>query len=204
MSQTLLALLAMVLATFVSFNQKRNALHTYESMISNEVEMAATGSLMNVIELVGGRSFDEEATPEKVKFWNRIPVGEGSFNAAHQFGSYDRGSQGCNLEQPYLTPDCDDIDDLDQVRGVVVNARLSSGRAIPFSVDVDVDYVVDGDIAQVSSVPTRHKRVVVTARNELLPNGQIVIERVFSYDPIKTEMNYETVFGAIGTDDDDD
>lgn len=204
MSQTLLALLAMTLATLVSFNQKRNAVNTYEAMVTNEIEMAATGSLMNVMELIGGRSFDEEATPEKIKFWNHLPKGQGVFNAPHNFGVTDRGLLGCDLERPYLTPDCDDIDDVDGIRDAVINARLSGGRTIPFEVDVDVDYVVDGAIQTISLEPTRHKRVVITAESPLLPGGHITLERVFSYDPIKTEMNYETVFGAIGTGEDDD
>jgi hypothetical protein len=73
------------------------------------------------------------------------------------------------------------------------------GRTLPFTVDVDVDYVVDREVQTISAVPTRHKRVVLTARNEYLPHGQIILERVFSYDPIKAEMNYETVHGALGT-----
>jgi hypothetical protein len=200
MSQTLLALLAMVLATFVSFNQKRNAVNTYEAMIQNEIEMAVSGSMMNAIELIGGRSFDEGASPEKIKNRNRLPSGVSEFNVPSQFGATDRGSLGCNIESPYLTPDCDDIDDVDGIRDATVTAYLTNGRMIPFLMDVEVDYVTDGVIQNVSSVPTRHKRVTLVAENPLLPGGRVVLERVFSYDPVKTEMNYETVFGPLGID----
>ena len=197
MSQTMLALLAMVLASLVSFNQKRNAVNTYEAMLENEIEMAATGSLMNVMELAGGRSFDEVATPEEVKYWNHLPNGAGVFNASHHFGVYDRGPLGCDLLKPYLTPECDDLDDLDGVRDQIVTARLTTGRAIEFKADVDVDYVMDDAIQTLSPEPTNHKRVVITMRNPLLAGGQITLQRVFSYDAVKTEMNYETIYGAL-------
>ncbi|HLT47580.1 MAG TPA: hypothetical protein VK002_10160 [Rubricoccaceae bacterium] len=204
MSQTLLAVLAIVLASFVSFNQKRNAVNTYEHILQNEIEMAASGSLMSVMELVGGRSFDEVATPEEVKYWNRIPNSTAVFHANHHFGVYDQGPIGCNLEKPYLTPECDDIDDLDGIRGAIVHARLSSGRTIEFETDVDVDYVVDREIQTISEEPTNHKLVTITMRHPLLFGEEITLQRVFSYDAVKTEMNFESIYGALDTGDGSD
>ena len=66
MPQTLLALLAMILASVLSFNQQRGALSNYDHMIGNEIEMAASGALMTVLEFVGARSFDERTTPEGI------------------------------------------------------------------------------------------------------------------------------------------
>jgi hypothetical protein len=198
MPQTLLALLAMILASLIAFNQQRNAIATYDDMLDNEIEMAASGVLMHVMELVGGRSFDERATPEGILAAEYLPTSPSEFAATARFGTYDRGSQGCNLEDAYLTPACDDIDDLDGIRNAVVHARFSDGRSLEFSLDIEVDYVVDRLVQTVSSTPTRHKRVVVTVRNPYLPHGQIFLERVFSYDPIKAEMNYESVHGPIG------
>ena len=199
MPQTLLALLAMILATLVSFNQQRNAVMTYEAMLDNEIEMAATGVFMHVMELIGGRSFDERTTPEGIHAAGTLPLDPAAdFSAAGRFGSYDRGSSGCDLEKAYVTPDCDDIDDLDGIRNAIVSARFDMNRSLDFEIDIDVDYVTDAAFQVASSVPTRHKRVVVWARNPFLPYGEIVLERVYSYDPIKAEMDYEAVYGPLG------
>ncbi len=196
MAQTLLAVLALMLASLVSFNQQRNSAQNYSAMVQNEVEMAAAGTITHVIELISSRSFDERSTPDAMQARNYLPSFGDDFNAATNFGSSDRGSSGCDLLQPFTTPECDDVDDLDGMANQVITAELSTGRSLPFTVDVDVEYVLN-DTGTSSDHPTLHKLVTVHALSEYLPNGGITLQRVISYDPVKAEMEYEEVYGPL-------
>lgn len=203
MAQTLLGVLALILASLMSFNQKRSATANYETMVQNEIELAVTGSLTHVMEMIGSRSFDERSTPDGIDDAQALPVEDSEFYEASQFGSADRGNNGCNLNKPFLTPQCDDVDDTDGIEDQVVIIELSNGLSIPVLVDVDVEYVVDREVQTSSSEPTRHKLVVIRGESPYLPYGAITLERVFSYDPLESEMDYEEAFGPLGTHDDE-
>lgn len=195
MAQTLLAMLALVLASLVSFNQQRNSASNYEVMVQNEIEMAASGTIMHIMEFIASRSFDERSTPDGIHGRNYLPEFGDDFIGVQHFGDTDRGASGCDLLQPFETPECDDVDDYSGLQGLLVNAELSTGYALPFNVGVDVQYVHDaGDL---SDHPTLHKLVTVRAESDYLPYGEISIQRVVSYDPVKAEMEYEEVHGPL-------
>ncbi len=197
MAQTLLGLLALVLASLVSFNQQRNSSSNYELMVQNEIEMAASGTIMRIMELIGSRSFDERSTPAGIDARNYLPEFDDDFVDVEQFGGVDRGASGCDLIEPFRTPDCDDVDDLNGLRSQLVNAELSTGRHLAFDVDVDVQYVKGGEADEISEFPTLHKLVEVRVESDYLPNGAISIQRVISYDPIKADLEYEEVYGPL-------
>ena len=200
MPQTLLALLAMILASLLSFSQQRGALSNYEHMIGNEIEMAASGALMTVLEFVGARSFDERTTPAGIASAGAIlPVDESDLSLAASFGSGDRGASGCDLMEPFRTPDCDDIDDVDGLQEQTISVTLSTGLTLDFEIAIEVDYVTGEDMNAASASPTWNKRVIVTANSDLLPHGAISMERVFAYDPIEAESDYEDVYGPLGS-----
>lgn len=201
MQQTLLGVLALVLASLMSFNQRRSATNNYEAMVGNEIELAVTGSLTHVLEMVGSRSFDERSTPDGIDAVQGLPEEDSEFKELNDFGESDRGNNGCDLHKPFLTPQCDDIDDTHGLEDQVVLTELSTGLSIPVLVDVEVEYVVDREVETSSVDPTRHKRVVIRGESPHLPNGEIFLERVFSYDPLESEMDYEETFGPIGTHD---
>ncbi len=203
MPQTMLGLLALVLASLVSYNQQRNSVSNYQSMIQNEVEMAATGTMTHVLELIGSRSFDESSTPDGIHASQQVPELDEHFTAGSRFGGHDRGQNGCDLMEPFRTPECDDVDDVDGIRNQSVVTQISDGRTIALNVDLDVDYVNDDSTHSISTRRTRHKLVTLTAESPLLRYGGITIERVFSYDPIKDEAEFEQVHGPLGTSDPD-
>ncbi len=194
MPQTLLALLAMIVTTLLAFSQQRNAIANYEHMVENEIEMAASGALMHVLELIGSRSFDERTTPEGLHAAGTLPASPTAFEIPALFGGH--APDKCNLEKPFLTPACDDIDDVHGA-DVVVPIRLANGNQIDFDVQVEVSYVSDVELSTVSLVPTYHKMAVVTATSDLLPHRTIELRRVFSYDPVKAEVDYEDTYGDV-------
>ena len=201
MPQTLLALLALVLASFLTFNQQRLTLRSHQNLVSDEIELAAAGLASEVLAFVDGRSFDEESTPSAIGDENgMIPEEPDEFTEGATFGPTDRGADGCNLLHPALTPDCDDVDDvawdpddLDDDGWRDVEITLSHERTLPFEVRMQV-YYVDGPESMVEAdAPTRHKRILIDIRSPFAgdEDGVYRATRVVSYDPIKAEMDYE-------------
>ena len=128
-----------------------------------------------------------------------LPLDPSELSAVSSFGGGDRGTQGCDLMEPFRTADCDDMDDVDGVRDQIISVTLSTGLTLDFAVTVDVDYVAGTDMNTPSATPTWNKRVVVTAESDFLPYGTISMERVFAYDPIEAEVDYEAVYGPLGS-----
>src|SRR5690606_32608432 len=104
---------------------------------------------------IAARSYDEASTPVRVFQAGGVPTGTSLFTAGANF-AVDRGGAGCNLMDPASTPECDDVDDVNGLRDVPVEARLSDGRSLPFTADVDVFYVAGPSATAPSSLPTLH------------------------------------------------
>ena len=200
MPQTFLALLALVLASIITFNQQRLTQQSYRNALRDEVQLAASGSAQHVIEMIAARSFDEVTTPVPLFRSGEIPHSPSGFTSAAAFGN-DRGALGCNLMDPRLTPECDDVDDVAGLTGLAVEARLSDGRTLPYIADLDIFYVPSPSATVPSSVPTLHKRIELTLYTNMFGSTRRVLEisRVVSYDPIKADADMEAVCGAMGT-----
>ena len=198
----MLGLLALTLATLISFNQQRLRQQSYKATIHDEVELAAAGTAQHVMEMISGRSFDESSTPAKVFQAGVIPQGSSTFTGGEsdEFGRYsDEGE--CDLMEPYKTPKCDDVDDLDGIRDAPIYARLSDGRRLTFTADVNVEYVTDPGTETPSDAPTLHKRVELTVRSPhsaRASSDMLTLHRVVSYDPVRADANMEAECGAIG------
>ena len=181
----MLGLLALILATLISFNQQRITKQSYKSTIRDELELAASGTAQHVLEMIAARSYDEVSTPVEVFQNDGVPYGSGSFTSGSdsEFGAEGGDPEDCDLMTPSNTPDCDDVDDMDGIRGAPVEARLSDGRTLDFTADVDVRYVTDPGTQTTSSTPTLHKRVDLTihSAHPAAPiRGMVSVSRVVS------------------------
>lgn len=192
MPQTLLALLALSLASFLSFNQQRLTSRSHQTMVSSELELAATGLASEVIEMIGARSFDRNSTPASVHSkYGHIPDSPDEFSSPSTFGALGT----CDLLRPDVNGStCNDVDDVhgDQWRPIQVD--LAHGRVLDFEVRTRVYYVTSTESMEPSSAPTLHKRVVMDVRTPLVasaPEGILRVTRVLSYDPVKAAMDYE-------------
>ena len=197
----MLGLLALVLATLISFNQQRVTKQAYKSTIRDELELAASGTAQHVMEMIAARSYDEVSTPVVVFRANGVPYGADTFTDGGHFGSHGTAPEDCDLMTPANTPDCNDVDDMDGIRDAPVEARLSDGRTLAFTADVDVSYVTDPGSQTPSSAPTLHKRVDLTihsAHPAAPVRGMVAVSRVVSYDPIKADADMESLCGPIG------
>ena len=201
MPQTILALLALMLASVLTFNQQRLTTRAQTRMVTDEMELAASGLVSDVLEFAAARSFDESTTPEAIEAAQAVPQTAAPFRPVSAFGAPDRGPVGCDLLLPYRTPECDDVDDLDGLLDEPVEILLANGRRFPFNVAIRVSYVTGPESAVVSAVPTLHKRVLVSVRSQFVNGGRTTIlssPRVVSYDPIKAGKDHEDVFGPMG------
>lgn len=205
MPQTLLAVLALVLASVVTLNQQRLRVRAHQTMVEEEMELAATGTSMNILELVAARSFDETTTPEGMEGESRLapPTRPDGFARPNRFG----WSGQCDLQFPVNTPGCDDVDDLHMSgrdEWVPVRVGLSGGNWLDFTAYVTVDYVTGVGGETPSSDPTLFKRVTLRMRSDLVDEGQrdiLELRRVVAYDPVKAEYDYEQRYGrAMGED----
>ncbi len=202
MPQTLLSLLALVLASLLVFNQQRLTTASQTRMVTDEIELAASGLASDVLEFAEARSFDEATTPGAIQTLERVPALPSQFSGSTTFGATDRGTAGCDLLTPAITPDCDDLDDLNGLVNVPVDIVLANGRRFPFTVSTAVIYVTGTTSTAALATPSLHKRITVRVRSKFVRRGlSDVLEatRVISYDPIKAEKDHEDVFGPIGT-----
>ncbi len=201
MPQTLLGLLALAILTQLTFSQQQVTIKSYQTQVRNELSVAASGMLMEVMELMAARPFDAQSVP-RVVFERGIPD-ESHFTSIGPGG----GDTGCD---PFVIDldVCNDLDDLDtdgypnnftnsDVGWWPAEVELSNGHTLPFEVKIDVSYV-DGVNPDVDvNTPTRNKRVVLSVRTSLLPNegAFIHIERVIAYDPYKAAADCVQFFG---------
>ena len=193
MPQTLLGLLALTILTQLTFSQQRVTMKAQQNQLRDEFSVAASGMMMEAMELLAARPFDAESTPTRVLAVGlpRIPK---NASEDYDFSGLGPGSgeYDCDLFEVNLFK-CNDLDDYKRDdpdnpdHWWPANVELSNGYTLPFEVFVDVDYV-NGDAPDVVvSGPTNNKRVTLYARTSLLPQVGTFIElqRVIAYDPNK-------------------
>jgi hypothetical protein len=168
MKQTLLSLLAMLVAMFLSFNQMQASLQSQEQTVRAEMQMMALGVAMQTMEVVRARAFD--AATKDVES-NYLDPKEDDFSTKSE-GDFGR-SGNCTLytnedgeTYPKSSVDCKAIEEFHKKEGVV--PFLLEKESLDFNVSIGVYYVCanfkrvkDGSC----SAPTRRKEVVVKVRD---------------------------------------
>jgi hypothetical protein len=191
MPQSMLALLALAIFTQLTFSQQQVTVKSYERLLRDELSVAASGMMMEVMELMSARPFDASSTPDAV-LSNGLPA-VSEFTGIGPGGS-DTGCTPLNID----IGACNDLDDLDIDRypndaarsdeaWFPVELELSNGGVLPFEVKIDVSYV-DGEFPDVNvSGPTGTKRVDLLVRTPFLFDNRpfVHLERVIAYDPFK-------------------
>ena len=200
MPQTLLAIAAIAAAGLLTLSQGRSVHSTTESVMRDQFELTVAGTLLHTLEFADARAFDEATTPEKLRARYGLPdsmtaeelnaitfddfadLPASAFSATTAFGGVE-----CNVEDPWKTRTCDDVDDLHGGDWQEVRFQTPDGHPLPVEVRASVVYV-DPDFPDVPVVgPTYHKRVEVFARTTAFRNQnqpvEIALQRVISYDP---------------------
>ncbi|GMQ83015.1 MAG: hypothetical protein BMS9Abin05_2487 [Rhodothermia bacterium] len=206
MQQTILAILALMLVGTFTLAQHRGTIATYNELVDDELEIAASGVALHVMELIGHRAFDARTMPTEIN-QKGLPAGSAEFTSTSAFG---RQGSSCDLDEPFKDVIlCTDLDDADMAPGEWqdVPFRLKDGKELGFDVRVEVFYVdlSDLDKALPAGQVSFHKKVVVRVRakrhvlQKRYANGFVRLERIFSYDNSRAKNRFEDVYGPTVT-----
>lgn len=138
MSQTLFAILAMMLATLFSLQQHRHVMQAQINMIRTEVATQATGVATDRLEEIGAKAFDEQTK------------GGTTLTAATSL----TGPANFILDTPG-----DDIDDFHNTQ--VTRYRTGDADTLSFQVETSISYVNSTNLYQESVTPTKFKKATV-------------------------------------------
>ena len=213
MPQTLLAVLALVIAGALTLGQNKMMNDSVQSVMEDELEVIVSGTLLHTLEFADSRAFDDATTPTKLREALGLNgviseaaldtlsaddlrfIEAADFNPKSNFGRTPGGAAArCDIAEPSKSLLCDDISDLeteveegdDGWRDVIFHTV--GGDPLPVEVKVEVSYVEVSAPDVAVDYPTFHKRVDVYARSPLLvirdPNHRgIHMNRIISYDP---------------------
>jgi hypothetical protein len=156
MQQTLLAMLALMIVSVLSFNQKRAQLYAQQGAVRAEIEEMAMSVAQRSMEVVSARAFDETTTERA----SGLPV---DLSALTGGPACEEGAGStCDCQAFGGTRTCDDIDDFHNMEPATMSFALPSGE-VDFTVTVRVRYV-DVDLRPISG-PSQQKEVTVSVQH---------------------------------------
>lgn len=161
MRQTLLVLLALLLATYLDHSQKQSYVKGQKQMVQAELRRAATGVAMETMEVIYARAFDQATVgaPED----ENVPVS--SFASDPFTGGKDCMAFGG-------TDACEAIEDFHEMVPDTAEVPLPRGT-LQFEVRVEVHYV-DDNMDRTGGTKTRWKQVTVSVQ-DIRPNGESLL-----------------------------
>jgi type II secretory pathway component PulJ len=165
MQQTLLAFLALLIATLLSFSQQQSSVQNQRQVVRAELQQMALGVAMQTMEMVRARAFDAA-----VKGGSSNPS---NFTAEANFGDVSACRPVVSARND--SPACDTIEDFHVCQvgscendlpgnSYSTDFELPGGDRFPFDVAVTVRYV-DSDF-QPTSGPQAQKQVIVWVQDE--------------------------------------
>lgn len=143
MPQTILAILAMVVATLFAHHQQRSYVHTQLNAIRNEVALQGTGVAEDVLGEIGAMAFDRET--EKLSSGQKLS------------SPYELTSPPFEARQPKAIEDFHDQ--------TLNRQRVFRGETLHFKVEVEVAYVDAGDMETEQTSQTKAKKATATVYN---------------------------------------
>jgi len=171
MQQTLLTLLALLVATLLSFNQKQAGIQNERQVVQGELEQMALGVAAESMQIIRARAFDSADSIE-------------STGDLTEEGAFPSG----NRCQPFFSDSaaaCDALEDFHEMEPAVTDFGFPEGRFQFKVTEVDVRYV-DENFSPASS-PTYQKKVVLKIQDDPSDGGTprlptpIIYSEVVSY-----------------------
>jgi hypothetical protein len=134
MHQTLLAILALSIATLFVFNSQQHFIVTQQRYMTQEIYEIGSAIAVEAMEVIGNQSYDADGS-------------FGNGRACEQFHK-GSGSGGGLLEVPGGPVICDDVDDFHNMPTAVRSFEVN-GKSFNFTVDVEVTtYTDDGELGK--------------------------------------------------------
>jgi hypothetical protein len=130
MQQTLLALVALLIATFLSFNQKQAAVQNQAQVVRAEMEQMALGAARETMNVIQARAFDRAT--DGVPRDSIVPTSEFEEKSSIQSSILDCAAFGG-------TDECKDVDDF---YGDIATVPFTFPTgSFEFEVNINVQYV---------------------------------------------------------------
>ena len=155
MKQTMMGLLALMIAMLLSLNVQRASVSAKRHVIDMEMETIAAGIALEMLDYAGSKPFDAATaigTVDNVNELTPLPFSTG--------GTY---------------ADADDLDDFHQIQ-----PHTLSVFAFDFEITCAVAYVDATDPEVVATSQTFAKKIIVTVSHELLQRP-VQISQVYTY-----------------------
>jgi len=157
MSQTLMALVALLITMQISLVNQRSILNARVTMVDSEIETIATGAGLDILDYIGTKPFDEATAT-------------GFVSDAEDL-----------TPLPFPTGNAyEEAEDIDDFNGIQPYIYVTDFDDMGFTAEIEVRYVDEDDITQVSMTQTFSKEVVLTLTHPNLEQP-ITLNRVYSY-----------------------
>lgn len=152
MQQTLLALVALMAVTFLSFSQTQSKLQHQRQVVRSEVQGMAASAALQTMEIIRARAFDAETA-------------EGSeIDGPHDLTDPDFATGNrCQVFFPDTGASCNDVDDFHEMETATVPFKAPEFE-VQFEVDVEVQYV--NESLQPVDERTYRKQVIVKVQDK--------------------------------------
>jgi hypothetical protein len=161
MQQTILALLALLIASFFTLSQAQSSLQSQKQALRGEIEQMALGIGMQSMEMVRARAFDSAV----------LGTGEDVILDPSNFSDIPNDlNYNCRLHASQNdgdVQDCQTIEEFNKTTGTVPFSI--TGGEIDFEVEIEVQYVCE-DLEPCTG-PTSRKKVDVYVQ-DASPDGQ--------------------------------
>jgi hypothetical protein len=156
MQQTLLALLAILLATFLSFNQKQGIVQSRSQVVRAEMEQMALGVAKQAMQTIRSRAFDQatvELPPDSIVATSDLESRSSIRSATKDCKALDGGLGGI----------CSDIDDF-HGNMATITFTFPTGSFDFKIVDITVRYV-DTNLQPTGGARSTQKEIVLKVQD---------------------------------------
>ena len=150
MPQTVLAMMAMMVATLFAINQHRNVLHMRANQMENEISMATTAVAMDRLETIGSHPFDEN-------------VGDSTLTSPSQL------TPESDFTSDAPSSDIDDFDDAEKELFFMLDADTLKFKSIS-----TVSYADEDDPELEVDTPTKAKKATIRVYSLAIPNPDTI------------------------------
>lgn len=157
MQQSLLALVAMLVATLLTFSQMQARTQSQQQAVRTEVQQMALGVAMQAMEVVRARAFDAATVNSRPgKTVEKTELTDTPFSTGKDCKAFG-GTDTCN-----------DVDDFHDMVPATIPFSLADGE-FDFTVEVRVRYV-DSALSPTGGTPSYQKEVTVYVQDA--PSGR--------------------------------
>ena len=152
-----MALVALLITMQISLVNQRSILNARVPMVDSEIETIATGAGLDILDYIGTKPFDEATAT-------------GFVSDAEDL-----------TPLPFPTGNAyEEAEDIDDFNGIQPYIYVTDFDDMGFTAEIEVRYVDEDDITQVSMTQTFSKEVVLTLTHPNLEQP-ITLNRVYSY-----------------------